>query len=62
MPIPEGAAAALAEKLRRMRRFLLETPTGTHMDLLKELEPVLFVRYRFPPGSGDPWERFKAAC
>ena len=61
MPIPEGATAALAEKLRRLRRHLLETPTGTHMDLLKELEPVLFVRYRFSVGSSDPWERFKAA-
>jgi hypothetical protein len=30
------------------------------MDLLKELEPVLQVKYRFPRGSGDPWERFKA--
>ena len=60
MPIPEGTIVALAEKLRKLRRFLLDTPTGTYMDLLKKLEPVLFVKYRFARAHGDPWTRFKA--
>jgi hypothetical protein len=64
VPVPKGAATALAEKLRKLRRFLLEATAlpepPTHMDLLKELEPVLEVKYRFTRGSGDPWERFKA--
>lgn len=60
VPIPPNTVSALTHKLRRIQRFLSKHSQCTHMDLLREVEPLLFVRYRDASTIGaNLWERFK---